>query len=383
MMTMDQYQLLCTPEVQRAIRENNLRDPLEVALDKHVIHAQLVASQLKYLARAKTKLPTYAAASCILPALAFEQASSEACAGRKSCKGQAALDLTCGLGVDALLLAGRFDRVVTLERDEVLAKVAQENFARMGVRNIQVIHNSAEAYLATCTEHFDWIYADPDRRSSTGKKLLRLEDCSPNIFALMPTIQKIAGRLCLKNSPLFDVDEAFRLFPRSRVEVVSLKDECKEVVIYADDADPTLTAVALGQGEYSSSMVERTAILPKEAFCPKDYRWLIIPDVALQKARLACHHLCGKAWIESDNGYGFAVTQPEGILGRIFAIETIEAYHPKVLRKQLSGATYTILKRDFPLTTAQIAKQIGLREGGTQQLAFTQVAGQRLVIRLK
>ena len=44
----------------------------------------------------------------------------------------------------------------------------------------------AEEYLATCTDHFDWIYADPDRRSAEGKKLVRLEDCSPDLVALYP-----------------------------------------------------------------------------------------------------------------------------------------------------------------------------------------------------
>lgn len=69
--------------MQRAIAANRGRDPLEVALDRNTPHARLVATQVKYLARAEAKLPSYAAAQCILPPLAFEQASSEACAAHK------------------------------------------------------------------------------------------------------------------------------------------------------------------------------------------------------------------------------------------------------------------------------------------------------------
>lgn len=71
MITPGEYTLLLTDEVQRAIAANRGRDPLEVALDRNIPHARLVATQVKYLARAEAKLPSYASAQCILPPLAF------------------------------------------------------------------------------------------------------------------------------------------------------------------------------------------------------------------------------------------------------------------------------------------------------------------------
>ena len=183
MITPEEYSLLLTDEVRRAVAAARGRDPLEVALDRTVPHARLVATQVKYLARAAQKLPSYAAAQCILPPLAFEQASSEACAAHKLLEGDTVLDLTCGLGADALFLSRRFRRVVTLERNEMLARVAAENFSRMGVANVDVVNASAEEYLRRDGLRFDWIYADPDRRSDKGRKLVRLEDCSPDIVA--------------------------------------------------------------------------------------------------------------------------------------------------------------------------------------------------------
>ena len=80
MITPEEYSLLLTDDVRRAVAAARGRGPLEVALDRTVPHARLVATQGKYLARAAQKLPSYAAAQCILPPLAFEQASSAACA---------------------------------------------------------------------------------------------------------------------------------------------------------------------------------------------------------------------------------------------------------------------------------------------------------------
>ena len=383
MMTSEEYELLLTDEVQRAIAVSRGRDPLDVALDRTMPHARLVATQVKYLARAASKLPSYAAAQCILPPLAFEQASSEACAAHKRIDGDTALDLTCGLGVDALFLSRRFRRVVTLERSETLARIAAENFRRLQAANIEVVHTSAEEYLQRPGLHFDWIFADPDRRSADGRKLVRLEACSPDVTALMPLIARASGRLCIKNSPLFDVDEALRLFPDSRVEVVSLGDECKEVLVYADGTGPLLTAVALGLGEFSCPPAEARATPCDKPFDPAAYRWLLIPDVALQKARLAPTYLQGRADIWSPNGYGFAAEKSEDTLGRWLEIERIEPYNPKQLKRELSGSRLTILKQDFPLTAAEIAARLGIREGGERRIAFTKIGQDYWTIRLK
>ena len=379
--TSEEYALLLTGEVQRAIAAARDRDPVEVAMDRTVPHARLVATQVKYLARAAQKLPSYAAAQCILPPLAFEQASSEACAAHKRITGDTVLDLTCGLGVDAFFLSRRFRRVVTLERSEVLARAAAENFSRLGATNIEVVNTSAEEYLRQEDLHFDWIYADPDRRSAEGRKLVRLEDCSPDIIALKPLLSRISGRLCIKNSPLFDVDEALRLFPDSRVEVLSLGDECKEVLVYADGTGPLVTASALGRGSFSARPGQ-TAPEPGR-FDPARYRWLVAPDVALQKARLARLHLAGKADIWSENGYGFAAGEPQGVLGRVFAVERIEPYDPKRLKRELKGRGAEVLKRDFPLATEELMRRLGLHPGAELRLAFTKIGNDFWVIRLK
>lgn len=383
MLTREEYQLLCNDEVREAIRANRHRDPLAVAMDRTIPQARLVATQLKYLARAASKLPSYAEAMCVIPPRAFEQASSEACAAHKPIGGDRVLDLTCGLGVDAYFLRQRFREVVTLERNEVLAEVARENFRRLGADNITVITTDAESYVATCCESFDWIYADPDRRSEEGKKLVRLEDCSPNILQLLPRLGEIAPRLALKNSPIFDVDEARRLFPKSAIEVVSLGGECKEVLLFTGEGIfPSLTATALDLAQ-SYTLSKEVEPQKPPTFEPTSYRYLIQPDVALQKARLVRNHLAGKGDCWSENGYGFATTKPEGILGRIYEIAAIEPFDPKQLKKSLKGQKAELLKRDFPMQIEELRRRIGVQAGNDLRLAFTKIGTSYWTIRLK
>ena len=381
MITAEEFELLRTEELRQAVAAARGRDPLDVALDRTVPHARLVATQAKYLARAERKLPTYAATQCILPPRAFEQASSEATAAHKAIEGDTVLDLTCGLGVDSLYLSRRFRRVVALERDPLLARITSENFSRMGVANIEVVNTSAEEYLRQEGLHFDWIYADPDRRSAEGRKLVLLEACSPDIVALKPKIDRITARLCLKNSPLFDVDEALRLFPDSRVEVLSLGDECKEMLIYADGTGPLVTATALGIGSFAAA----PGAVPPETppFDPERFRWLVIPDVALRKARLTRLHLAGKADCWSDNGFGFAAAEPHGVIGRVSPIESIEPYDPKRLKRGLKGRGVEILKRDFPLPPDELMRRLGAHPGADLRMAFTKIGNDFWAIWLK
>ena len=129
MLTKSDIELLRSEELRRAIDQNIERDPQRVALDKRVPYAALVATQVKYLQRARKKLPHLYEARCIIPPRAFEQSSSMESAERKAISGEKLLDLSCGLGIDVMAAARNFRRVVAVERDEVLAEVVRYNMS--------------------------------------------------------------------------------------------------------------------------------------------------------------------------------------------------------------------------------------------------------------
>ena len=376
--------IMATEEFRQCVLRNIERDPVVVALDKRVENAALVATQVKYLQRAKHKLPRLYGAGCIIPPRAFEQSSSEESACVKAISGESILDLTCGLGIDTMSFAERFDRVVALERDEVLARVVRYNLELLGIKNVEVVATTAEEYLSRCEEHFDWVFVDPDRRSAEGKKMVRMEDCSPNVLEQMSNIERIASRLGVKLSPLFDVEEARRLFPCSEVEVVSISGECKELNVYTKAKKQVLRIVIAGIGAWEYDF-EATVAQPTMSQLDVDSaKYLIIPDVAVQKGRVAVAEFSPYAQIWSNNGYAFASALPEGkIPAKVYEIERIERYNPKQLKKELKGVGVEILKRDTQLSIDAVRKATSLRAGSEHMMAITAIGSDIWTIHIK
>ena len=384
MITLEQYKLLCEAEVRQAIAENISRNPFDVALDKRIAHAAEVATQVKYLDRARKKLPSYFEARCIIPSLAFEQSSSEECAAHKPLSGGSVLDLTCGLGIDAMALSRRFERGVAIERDEVLAEVVRYNMSLLGIDNVEVVTASSEEYVTSSNEHFDWVFADPDRRSSDGRKMVCLEDCSPDMLSLLPRLRTMSKRVAMKLSPLFDCDEAFRLCSPAEVEVVSVAGECKEVNIYTSAERNLLRIAMVGVGEWEFAPEAMVAAPSTDSFEAAKWRYMLIPDVALQKARVAIAALGPHAAIWSNNGYAFARELPsEALPARIYEIESIEPYRPKELKRRWRGEGVEFMKRDCALAIDGVRRATGTRPGGERLVALTTVAGDTWIINLK
>lgn len=376
--------IMLNEEFRQLVLRNIERDPVAVAMDKHIANASLVATQVKYLQRARHKLPRLYEAGCVIPPRAFEQSSSEESASVKAISGGALLDLTCGLGIDVMHFAKRFDRVVTLERDEALAKVVRYNFALLGIDNVEVITTSAEEYVANTTEHFDWVFADPDRRSAEGKKMVRMEDCSPDVISLMPRLREIASRVGLKLSPLFDVDEAFRLLPGSEVEVVSIGGECKELNIYTGAEKELLRVVVAGVGSWEFEPQSMRVTPTTEPLDVERAKYLIIPDVALQKGRVAIAAFKPFAQIWSNNGYAFAEALPEEVLpAKVYAIERMTRYNPKQLKREFKGVGVEVLKRDTPLSVDAVRRATGMRAGSERMVAITAIASDNWIIEIK
>lgn len=384
MLTLNDIDILRTEEVRRAIDENIERDPAKIALSKGVPHAALVATQVKYLQRARRKLPALYEARCIIPPRAFEQCSSQESAERKPLTGGAVLDMTCGLGIDTMALAKRFERVVSIERDEALAEVVRYNMSLLSITNVEVVTASSEEYVSTTTEHFDWIFVDPDRRSAEGKKMVCMEDCSPNVVELMPRLREISERVAIKLSPMFDCAEAFRLCSPAEVEVVSIGGECKEVNIYTNAERDMLRIAVIGDGEWMFSNEAMVVEPCTEAFTPAEYRYLLVPDVALQKARVAIAALKPFASIWNNNGYAFARELPDLELpARVFEIKSIEPYRPKELKRRWKGEGVEFIKRDCALSIDAVRRATATRPGGERLVALTTIAGDTWIIEVK
>jgi hypothetical protein len=73
-------------------------------------------------------------------------------------------------------------------------------------------------------------------------------------------------------------------------------------------------------------------------------------------------------------------------MGRVAEIASIEPFDPKGLKRRLKAQgtkAIDILHREFPLSSAAIARSLGVREGGATKIAFTRVAGRLWQITLR
>lgn len=377
-----ELEILTSPEFGQAVEQNIERNPSDIALDGRVPHARLVATQVKNLQRAARKLPGYYAARAILPTLATQQASSEECASHKRFSGALAVDLTCGLGVDSLYLSRRFERVVAIEHNPTLTAITRHNLRLLGADNVEVLSGESEEFLATLT-HADLIYADPDRRSAEGRKMVCLEDCSPNIAALLPSLKEKADHIAVKLSPMFDTSEALKQFgPGSDVEVISLGGEVKEVVVYwsRENSMPTIGATALGIGSFEVPVGENFTA-QKATFEADKYHYLVVPDAALRKAGLTAQW-CATVGLDLHGAYGFATERPTTPLGHTYNIIGAYPYQPKKL-KPLAGRKVEIIRHGFSLPTSAILKALGAQEGAGTRWALAEIGGDRWAFRIE
>ena len=277
--------------------------------------------------RTDRKLPAWAAASAsrkaaglepleIPSALTLEQCSSEETAlfKRSLLEGLfpggigTLCDLTCGLGIDSLAFSAIARQVISYERSPELAQAAARNFKRLGVSNIEV--RSEEVGPLTELPECDVIFADPARRDGAGRKVFRLEDCSPDIRPLLPTLLTKAGTVLLKLSPMADISLVAGDLGESleQVHVISLHSEVKELLCLlrrGHTGTYTITARELGAegafsfeasspatASFSTSSTASFSFTPEEereaeaAYCPEPQpgQLLLEPRAALMKS---------------------------------------------------------------------------------------------------
>lgn len=396
-MTREDFEILTHDRIRSVIENNIDANPSSFALahSHNDFPAPLVSSQIKYLQKAKEKMPTYYRSRCIIPPLAYEQSSSEVAASMKNVSGKRCLDLTCGLGVDSLHFTRNFTEVTSLEKNDVLCEVTRFNFRQMGISNIHFVNQNAESFVETYSgPRFDLIYADPSRRDTHGRKVHDPLQYSPDITAILPRLLEIGNRILIKLSPLFDIAEAQRVFPQaSRLMVFSVNNECKELLIDINqklhDPGTGFPEVLIrifrdkGQQEFAFDWSENRHIPENGTQNPA---CILDPDVAFYKARRVPElmlkyfpDLPGE--MNHPEGFFFATQDPGSIFpGRRFAVSQILPFKPKILKKTLKEkgiSRANIVKRDFPLSVAETGKRLGISEGGEDYLIFSHFRGDK------
>ena len=346
--------------------------------------------QIEGRERTADKLPTFAS----IPdwwypvRLSCEQCSSELTARYKASllsplalgegKEERFLDLTGGYGVDTYFLSEQFTHTDYVEQNEELCRIAAHNFALSQKSKVErqklsiAIHNTtAEDFLLSspCGEAgWGLIFLDPARRDSHGSKVFRLEDCTPNVVELLPTLLAHSKRLLIKLSPMLDLTQAVTSLSQVNwdIHIVAIKNEVKEVLLLSGGTGQ-ITTINLAQKDQAFVFTRE-----EEQHCGLDIRdgklanYLYEPNAAILKAgayklvaqRFGLHKLDVNTHLYTSRQF------IENFPGRVWCITE---------KQNLKQAN--VLTRNYPLTPEQLKKKLHLRDGGTAFVIGCRVAG--------
>lgn len=329
--------------------------------------------------------------------LSMEQCSSEVTARYKASlvSGDTLTDLTAGWGVDCSFLARNFRCADYVERQETLCRIAAHNFPLLSLPHVRIHCADAVEYLQSM-EPVDCLFLDPARRDSHGGKTVAIAECEPDVCRLEPLLVEKGKTVMIKLSPMLDMASALRdLQYVRRIHVVSVNNECKELIILLRKA-PDEEEAAAGEVIISCEQVVNNSVHQhfqftfseeKSAGCPLAEsvgNYLYEPGAALLKAgpyRL----LATRYGVEKlhPNSHLYTSSGLVDFPGRRFRVTAVSGFGKKDLKVLLEGVEKANLTvRNFPSSVAELRKKLKLKEGGdTYLFATTLASGEKVLIR--
>ena len=333
--------------------------------------------------------------------IAFQQATHEEVADFHASligPGKRILDMTAGLGIDAMTFAIEGDKVTALEIDSWKCDLLRHNSKVLNL-DIEVICCDSVSYLRdeTGKDDFDWIYADPARRGSDDKRLHGLADCFPDLTPHISTMLECASGVMIKASPLLDIQQIIRDIPAiNRIIAVSWHGECKELLLIirriSDNKREVtdkcvlqavnITSNGIESFEATKHTSEENSVIISH-FTEKDLEeslingelWLYEPNASIMK--LGCWKDIMKRWPElskADNNTHlfFSPYFIKDFPGRSIKIDR------RLTRKEsktLKGRRVTVVSRNFPEEASAIRRRLDLKEGDSEFIYALRTGG--------
>lgn len=403
--------------------------------------------QIRGRQMARTKLPRWANIDGIIypPHISMEQCSSEVTAMYKAelaarlvkNNQQNArighslgkinfLDMTGGFGVDFSYIAAQLGvQSMYVERQAHLCEAAKENFERLGLKNITVLHGDGVEILHRLEKPLQLIFIDPARRDDAGNKVVSLQDCTPDVTLLQDEMLKKSDFVIIKLSPMLDWHRAVSELKQVReVHIVSTGNECKELLLVLSSSFDKRAKFSTGADEDKTSETDdETSHL--KVYCINDNQvmsydesdksvvsiesgiecgivelkcsseenelsqdsskplYLYEPNASLMKAGCfgAISSRYGVKMLEKNSHLFISDKPVHDFPGRAFRIKAVSSFNKKELKRQLSGITKAnIATRNFPLSVTELRKRFKLKDGGDTYIFATTLSDESHVL---
>lgn len=298
-------------------------------------------------------------------------------------------DMTAGLGIDAFSIAMAGNRVTAFEIDDDRFSVLEHNkrlfddgISRSG-GSIDMVHGDSIKWLRENSKvnRYDYIFIDPARRDSDGKRTFKFADCMPDVVADYDILKSNCRNLLIKSSPILDVHQVtYELPETTSIHMVCIKGECKELLVMREsdrsNDDPVIKAIDLDDREDASLTVLsewecRFSDLGRmgEINNPADIKpgiYIYDTNAAIHKLHVSaklCADFPGLKKISANTDLYISEDLHEDFPGRIFRITAIP---DKKTLKSYKGMAMEVVARNYPLTANQLRKKLGVKSGGEE-----------------
>ncbi len=371
---MDELAFLSLPEVRSFIQANEHRDVQKLVLNpprQFKDHITLLADQIISRRKLKNKLPEWVESEAILPPpLSAEQASSSETAHYKSqiVHGEHLVDLTGGTGVDTLALSSGFNQVEYVEPNEWLCKLFGHNQKVFSDKLITIHQATAKKFLESF-EGKSSFFIDPSRRVDS-KKVFRLEDCIPNLSEILPLLREKGTEVLIKLSPMIDLSEGIGQLPYVKaVHVVSVKNECKEVLFHLDFAEnkssPTVNCVNIQKDRQDLFQFTMGSEKETKATLGDPKKYLYDANASILKAG-AFNSAAEQFRLDKIAPNTHLYTSDrlvENFPGRCFLVIESEL-KPKAIKERIPEKKANIITKNYPMSSEALGKKLKIKDGG-------------------
>ncbi len=370
-------------ETKNFIATNLFTDLNKLLLAKKTnsaINYDFAIRQIDGLQRIRTKIPSFYSNENIIfpPKLNLEQCSSESTALYKKslCEGNLFIDITGGFGVDFYFMSRNFKHAIYVERNKSLIEIVEQNFKALCCSNISIINSDANEFIESMPES-DCIFVDPARRDSTGGKVVFLSHCEPDLINIYSKLLAKTQLLIVKLSPMLDITAAIQsLNYVSEVHVVSVANECKEILlVLRPNFSGSINYFAINilknneidrysftKTKEENAVIEFTSLVQKYLYEPNS-------SVLKAGAFKSIAKDFGIYKLHKNTHLYTSDTFCENFPGRVFEVINVWNTGKKDLSelKKKSGKA-NLSTRNYPLTTEQLKKKIGIADGGDTYL---------------
>lgn len=346
-------------------------------LDPTLVAAAMTQSRLRAAGRAK--FGPFADGMLFTPD-GLEQATRLAVAARHAQRFASAgvavvADLGCGIGGDAMALAGLDREVLAVDRDEVTAAVATVNLRHWSDAVVR-----CEDATTTSLDGVDGAYLDPSRRTAGGRRVLDPRRASPPLSF----VEDLATRLPAVGA---------KVAPGIAHSLVPAGAEAQWVSVDGD-----VVEAGLWFGLLAREGVERSAVVLRAGDATQvDDRdmptptvgpvgaYLYEPDRAVIRAGLVGQVVAAVQGRLLDRSIAYVTTDSrrDTPLARGYAVDDVLPFGVKSLRTYLRDrgvGRVEIKKRGTAVTPEQLRRQLRLSGDASATLVLTRVAGAQSVL---